>query len=338
MSTILKALRRLEQEKSAQSDRSLSEAVVNVPPPPRADSSRWLVAGGSLAGAFALAVTLFLVFRPGGEAEQPDPVEVAEAAPGRSPAALRRDTAAAPPLPRSSRREVPRRAAAPATRPAPRTEPEAPPGLPPAALTSEVEMARLARPTTGAAEAPDRSEPAKPEPAAAEERIRLSAAALAEKMEKVRLAGREAALEAVTEPAPKVAQEATPEVASEPSREAARETAPAAEERIVLTAAPSVSRPSPTRSAEPTPPPAERPAAKSAQIARSPLPAVYVERTIWHPDADRRVAVIELEGSEQALELHEGDAVGTLVVGEIAPSGVSFYRDGALLRRRVGER
>jgi len=306
MSTILKALRRLEQEKSTRSDRSLSEAVVNVPPPPTTESSRWLVAGGSLAGAFALAVTLFLVFRPGGEAARPDRVEVAAVAPERSPAALQRDPAAAPALPRVPRREVPNRAAARATRPAPRPEPEAQPGLPAAALTSEVEVATLARPMTRAA---------------VEERIGLAAAAAVEKMEKPRLAER------VTAPA------VAPGGAPEPSREAA----PAAPERAELVPAPSESRPPPTRRAEPAPLPAERPAAKPEQTARSPLPAVYVERTIWHPDADRRVAVIALEGSEQSLELHEGDAVGTLVIREIAPSGVSFYRDGVELRRRVGE-
>jgi hypothetical protein len=68
------------------------------------------------------------------------------------------------------------------------------------------------------------------------------------------------------------------------------------------------------------------------------VPTVYVERTIWHPMAERRVAVVELEGSDEALELHEGDAVGPLVVGEIEPSGVFFVYDGVELRRRVGAR
>jgi hypothetical protein len=65
---------------------------------------------------------------------------------------------------------------------------------------------------------------------------------------------------------------------------------------------------------------------------------VYVERTIWHPLAERRIAVVELEGSDETLELHEGDAVGTLVVGKIEPSGVFFVHDGVELRRRVGAR
>jgi hypothetical protein len=68
------------------------------------------------------------------------------------------------------------------------------------------------------------------------------------------------------------------------------------------------------------------------------VPTVYVERTIWHPMAERRVAVVALEGNDQTLELHEGDAVGPLVVGKIEPSGVFFVHDGVELRRRVGAR
>ena len=39
-----------------------------------------------------------------------------------------------------------------------------------------------------------------------------------------------------------------------------------------------------------------------------------------------------------ARELHEGDAIGSLVVSEIGPSSVLFLNDGAPLRRRVGAR
>jgi hypothetical protein len=48
------------------------------------------------------------------------------------------------------------------------------------------------------------------------------------------------------------------------------------------------------------------------------------------------VARIEVEGSKGTLELHEGDAVGTLVVAEIQPSGVVFLHGGEKLHRKVG--
>jgi hypothetical protein len=47
--------------------------------------------------------------------------------------------------------------------------------------------------------------------------------------------------------------------------------------------------------------------------------------------------MISLDG-RPARELHEGDAIGSLVVTEIGPSSVLFLNDGAPLRRRVGAR
>jgi hypothetical protein len=64
---------------------------------------------------------------------------------------------------------------------------------------------------------------------------------------------------------------------------------------------------------------------------------VRVEKTLWHPQADRRVAVLALPGREDPLRVHEGDVVGTLVVAEIEPSGVVFTRDGERMRRALGE-
>ena len=69
-----------------------------------------------------------------------------------------------------------------------------------------------------------------------------------------------------------------------------------------------------------------------------PVPVVYVERTIWHPDASRRVAFVEIDGSGERVELHEGEAVGTLVVEKIEPTGVLFDHRGIEVHRRVGAR
>lgn len=86
-----------------------------------------------------------------------------------------------------------------------------------------------------------------------------------------------------------------------------------------------------------SPPPSE--SASVARAARAPrLPPIVVTRTVWHPEPGRREAVVELEGRAEPLRLREGDAVGTLVVGEIEPSGVLFLRDGVEIHARVGGR
>ena len=90
---------------------------------------------------------------------------------------------------------------------------------------------------------------------------------------------------------------------------------------------------------KPPPPVAKPPAPKAstpARVATVKPPKLTVKKTVWHPTPERRVARIEVEGHEGALELHEGDAVGTLVVSEIQPSGVIFLHGGEKLHRKVG--
>ena len=86
----------------------------------------------------------------------------------------------------------------------------------------------------------------------------------------------------------------------------------------------------------PAPPPAQPVRRKSApeKVVRANLPDVFVSSTVWHPQKDRRVAKVTLAGGEPS-ELHEGDAIGTLVVSVIEPSGVVFVHDGVEIRRRV---
>ncbi|MEE8581840.1 MAG: hypothetical protein V3T33_09650 [Myxococcota bacterium] len=71
-------------------------------------------------------------------------------------------------------------------------------------------------------------------------------------------------------------------------------------------------------------------------VPRQPIPDLTVTHTVWHPEPARRVALLELAGSAAPLELREGDAVGPLILVEIAPSGVTFLHNGVELRRRVG--
>ena len=76
-------------------------------------------------------------------------------------------------------------------------------------------------------------------------------------------------------------------------------------------------------------------AAPTQKLVRANVPDVFVSSTVWHPQKDRRLAKVTLAGGA-AQELHEGDAIGPLVVSVIEPSGVVFLHDGVELRRRVG--
>jgi len=78
-----------------------------------------------------------------------------------------------------------------------------------------------------------------------------------------------------------------------------------------------------------------------AVVQRNRIPSVLVTQTIWHPRAERRIALIErLDASdgEELLRMREGDRIGSLELVSIEPAGVVFVHDGIELRRRVGAR
>ena len=88
----------------------------------------------------------------------------------------------------------------------------------------------------------------------------------------------------------------------------------------------------------PTPEPALEPPAPEAppNVPRRKLPDLIVKRTVWHPNPSRRIAVLQLADDPTSLELREGDAIGSLVLVEIKPAGVTFLHEGVEVRRRVG--
>ena len=78
-----------------------------------------------------------------------------------------------------------------------------------------------------------------------------------------------------------------------------------------------------------------------AVVQRNRIPSLLVTQTIWHPRAERRIALIErLDASdgEELLRMREGDRIGSLELVSIEPAGVVFVHDGIELRRRVGAR
>ena len=66
-----------------------------------------------------------------------------------------------------------------------------------------------------------------------------------------------------------------------------------------------------------------------------PMPTLRVTRTIWHPNPDRRVAVVQLLG-RPPQRLGEGDVVAGFTVVQIGLAEVELERDGVVLQRRVG--
>jgi hypothetical protein len=84
--------------------------------------------------------------------------------------------------------------------------------------------------------------------------------------------------------------------------------------------------------------PSEPPTAIARSVAPPSAPGIEVLRTTWHPRPERRVARVRLAGRPAPLDVHEGDAVSTLVVKTIEPSGVLFLHGSQELRKGVGER
>lgn len=139
-----------------------------------------------------------------------------------------------------------------------------------------------------------------------------------------------------------------------PSQE--RRTRPKAPAKASVPVPPSVSAPKPP-AARPSPappistassPPIQKakpaqsqPSPRAQQVDRldSPVftPDLTIVRTSWHPRPARRSAKIRLEETDEVLNLREGDAVGGLVIQEISPSAVVFKAGDVEIHRRVGQ-
>jgi hypothetical protein len=302
VSTILKALQRLEDEKSANVERSLNEQVVARRPPPDPERRGLRIGAIAIGGLVVAAAALLFWFT------RKDPaVEVAMESPppAAAPVAAQQQVAAEKPNRRPSARpataaraqqessevevspvvEVVKRLDGP---PADSAAPAAPPK-------------RAASPVQAGAERPARRpgarKPAQPKPAPEQVANAKSAAA-------TQISGNSAPAKPVPAPPAPV------EIAAVAPKPAA--TAESASTRAAIW--------------EP----------EHEVIQRAKLPTLSVEKTIWHPDADRRVAVVKLIDTEEVLRLKEGDAVGTLVVKVIKPGSVLFSHDGIEVVYNVG--
>ena len=301
MSTILKALRRLEQEKT-RTDRPLREQVTGIGGGHGAEAGtarRWpILLGGISAGVVAGAAVLFLVLS---RADSPSPPPAAEPAPAAAPAAPQAPMASEDVEVIDRVAPAPRIAPAPADEAAPAAEAGPPPGsvrpFRPAEHRALPGARRLPEEAAGGVPviaAPQPPAPAPPPLAAAEPPVPLAAAEAPARVPAPRA-------EPVSE-----APASAPQAAKPPAPEAA------------------AARPAPVRAPS-------RPAAPPPD----PFPALRVESTTWHPLAERRLAVVLFPG-EGARELREGEEVAGVTVSLIEPSGVVFRYAGREVRRKVG--
>jgi hypothetical protein len=354
VSTILKALRRLEEEKSrGTTSRPLREEVASGPIEPPRRRLPWLPIAAMLVGAgLGASAWWFWPYERGGEPVR----EVAEATPA-SPDAVTQVaethvTRRVPPGFNDAAAQIESQlhglahGGAPDAALDPVTSPDgelAAGGPPEDAFASAVEVVERPAPQPRIAPvAPGTPQPRVlhapahvPEepPAVTARRARppvlpspeAPAEAIAAATQRQQAA---ASPDPVTEPPPPhPVEQATPKPQARPA--APRPTATAAR-----ASEPPAPEPAP-RTAQPAP---ERVVKKSAPVAVSPArsdDAVRVKRTQWHPEPSRRSADLDVDG--RSTSVHEGDVVGDYVVTEIRPSGVVLTRDGQRVERGIGK-
>ncbi len=370
MSTILKALQRLEDEKSKGDDRSLNEQVV-ARRSRTTSKNRWLAICVSLLGGVAVGSSALYFWPDGGSTT---PQEVAEAAPPPTTAKSRVEAAqraVEPPAAAAGAESAAvadraqggygeGAAAGPMVKVVQRLDAKSAP--PPA-----VDEGTGAEPDTRGTNRPGDIRRAKRKAAKekwvasmnAEENTRPAAGAVAEN---ARTSGASAENErpaaAVSKRVPEPQEIAQPVVVAAVDPPDAPD--PPREPAMPPVSAP-VSEPKSAPAPEPAPDPAavvpdpplgeavpNEPTGASTSTAiattadkkvvrRAGIPEISIDKTIWHPDIERRSAIVELEESGESLELREGDAIGPLVIEAIRPSGVLFIHDGVEIEYRVGQ-
>lgn len=328
MSTILKALRRLEQDQAAERERPLQNAVVEggpTPAPPTPSRLRRLAF--ALAGVALGAGGVLWLQRGSDEIPSPALPPVASAPPAAS---LPAPAPVAPP-PASAPAAVP-----PTAAPSPVALAASEPPPPDAAAEPRVTIA------VGAPAEP-RAEAAAPAPPAAGLEAQATIASPPPEVASAPPAG-PVAVPPPADPAPSLESFPAPPRETPPKRVVRAEprpTAPSSELPIAADSAVAgaVEGGGIVRSGEEAPlgedvRPAPQPRRRAARAPAS--VDVAVVRTVWHPKAERRTALLAAPDDATPREYREGDRVGALTLLRIEPSGVVFERDGAEVRQKVG--
>ncbi|MFP8875684.1 MAG: hypothetical protein VCB99_01970 [Myxococcota bacterium] len=80
---------------------------------------------------------------------------------------------------------------------------------------------------------------------------------------------------------------------------------------------------------------APSPPSPAPEVAKGSPLAVQVERTFWHPRAERREAILRMPDQEELVRVREGEALGRFTVMLIEPSRVVFEKDGVEIVGRL---
>ncbi len=297
MSTILKALRRLEEDKRTRAAQSLEEAVLE---PEAGSRRRGLPVKVGVGVVVALGVSTIVWFLV--SLWLPSETEtVARQAP--APLGITAESTLAKATPNPP--QVPRIA--------PRPPPTAP--VPLRKTTAESRVEALPNPAEIRAEM--------------QRLVAATAPSLAEEIAKpvAKETVKPVVESAPSAPEPKQAE--PPEAPVVARRQAAPAPVPVPAQKP--TAEPISPEP---RFAKAKPAPALVP--EPAVIDRRPIPEFAVQQIIWHPTAARRVAVFEIDGEASLLRIGEGGIVAGFTVAKIGLSAVELVRDGVALERRVG--
>ncbi len=142
------------------------------------------------------------------------------------------------------------------------------------------------------------------------------------------------------------AEEAPAPFVAEPAREPVRAAtpapvAPAREPEPTPSPVPTVAQadpaPRPAAALSIEPPVATAEPEPRPDVAILPvLPEVWVERTQWHPTPAKRSALVRVGAAGEPRELHEGDSLEGVLVEEIRPSAVLFRYEGEEFKRGIG--
>ncbi len=363
MSTILKALQQLEDEKRDKPELTLEQQITMTRPPESTRRRGSLVLAGSAAGGIAVALgAMYFWMDPNSATDiESQAVAASPTRPSTSLAVAPRPSPSGSAQLAQSRLEVPstvagslKASAGASTQPA-RTASGTDSGVQVVQRLSRTPKTEIARP----------SPPVSRENLALRERY-LEHANSADKTRGVSSArdvvsSRLAALAAkpaidsgtpsgnsdiVTNHRTLPQSPQSPQSSPSPERSRTRPTESARAATVSEPAATQQALVSPVARAEPvkaapTPAIVSKPATGRAVepdhrvILRAKLPDLKVRSTVWHPQGSRRIAMVEVDAGA-ALELNEGDSVGPLVVESITPGGVVFSHDGVSVLHKVG--